>query len=355
MDKTTYTVDVPDDRFEVLEAIRKHGKPLKLMLVGDVDSGKTTLLMFLLNSLMEEGVDVAVIDSDVGQKGILPPATISLAFPSSGVSAIGELEPSAHYFIGTTSPAQYVGEMAIGVKKLADMASGQADVVMVDTTGFVTGIGAEMKRLKAELLRPDFTLVLEHSDEMKSLKRALSPYTRILTLSVSDKARLHSPEERRAIRADKWRDYFSGSGVADVDLREIVPTGTGLFHGSPLNVKEKRLLALIFDWVVLAGWYERGYTVVKADSGRFPRHFNRSVLHVVDFEKLSNLLVGFVDESGLCRGLGILKWINFSEMRAQVLTPLIEEDLAEVVEMRFGRIRVLENGEELGLLRREEL
>jgi polynucleotide 5'-hydroxyl-kinase GRC3/NOL9 len=355
MNKATYTVDVPGDRFGVLEIIAEHEKPLKLMLVGGVDSGKTTLLTFLVNSLVESGLDVAVVDSDVGQKGILPPATISLAFPSGKVSAVSELEPFAHYFIGTTSPAQYVGEMAVGVKKLADLASGQADIVVVDTTGFVTGVGIDMKRLKAELLRPDFTIVLERSGEMESLKRILSPYTRVLTLSVSDRARPHSPEERRLIRAAKWREYFSGAGTVDVDLKEVVPTGTELFHGSPLGVEAKELLESVFGWMVFAGWRGRHYIVVKADSGKLPRHFNRSALHAVDFEKLSNLLVGFIDESGLCRGLGILKWLNFHEMRAQVLTPLGDEDLSESVEMRFGRIRVLENGEELGLLRREEL
>ena len=355
MNKANYTSDVPDDRFEVLEVIVGHEKPLTLMLVGDVDSGKTTLMTFLVNSLVRRGLDVAVIDSDVGQKSILPPATISLAFPSGEISSTSELEPFAHYFIGTTSPAQYVGEMAIGVRKLVDLTLGQADVVIIDTTGFVSGIGAEMKRLKAELLRPDFTLVLEHSDELKSLKRILSPYTKILTLSVSDKARSHSQEDRRLIRTSKWGEYFSGADVVDINLMETIPTGTELFHGVPLTEDEKRLLESLFGWVVLAGWRGKHYIVVKANSGKSPHHFNRTAFHVVDFKRLSNLLVGFIDESGLCRGLGLLKWINFREMRAQVLTPLEEDDISESVEMRFGRIRVLESGEELGLLRREEL
>jgi len=54
-------------------------------------------------------------------------------------------------------------------------------------------------------------------------------------------------------------------------------------------------------------------------------------------------------------GLGILKLINFREFTAQVITPLKKEDLENVVELRFGRIRVREDGEELGLLSRETL
>ncbi len=55
-------------------------------------------------------------------------------------------------------------------------------------------------------------------------------------------------------------------------------------------------------------------------------------------------------------GAGILKWINFGEMKAQVLTPpLSPKEIDKATELRFGRIRVLETGDELGHLRRDEL
>ena len=78
-------------------------------------------------------------------------------------------------------------------------------------------------------------------------------------------------------------------------------------------------------------------------------------MKAIDLEKLGNLLVGFIDESGLCLGLGILKWVNFSSRVAQVLTPLSEGELEKAVELRFGRLRLLETGEELELIGREGL
>ena len=356
MNKAVYTRDVPQDRFDAIQLLLGESErgPLKVMVVGGTDSGKTTLLTFLINELIAQGLSVAVVDSDVGQKSILPPATISLGVPAGPVSSLSDLEGLLHYFIGTTSPGQYAGEMALGVARLAEIASRTADVTLIDTTGFVTGVGLDMKRLKVELVRPDFLILLEREGELEPLGRAVGHLTRVIRLSVSDKARRHSLEERREVRKEKWRRYFEGSSVIEVDLRRITPTGTSMFQGRELREEEKSLLSEVFDWIVFAGWKSDRYVVVKADAGdfRLPRRHN---LQAIDFEKLSNLLVGFINAEGFCEGLGILKWLRFSEMKAEILTPLSEDALENAVELRFGRIRVLESGEELGLLRRDEL
>lgn len=355
MNKATYTEDVPPDRFELMEGILHLEKPSKVMLIGPTDSGKSTLLTFLANKLIEMGLGVAVVDGDVGQKGILPPATVSLAFPEGPFASVGELEAYAHYFIGTTSPGSYIGEMAVGVKRLTDVALENADVVLIDTTGFVTGRGVEMKRLKAELVRPDMIVFLERNGELSYLRRVLSPYGERVTLSVSTRAREHSRSERREVRREKWRTYFADASLVEVDLSAIVPTGTELFRGRPLIQEEKDLLSAVFRWLVVAGWKGERYVVVKAEAEGGIKGHTHYPVHAVDFESLSNLLVGFIDGEGLCLGAGILKWINFGEMKAQVLTPLSPKEIDKATELRFGRIRVLETGDELGHLRRDEL
>ncbi|AHL23637.1 Clp1/GlmU family protein [Thermococcus nautili] len=353
MNKAIYTRDVPPDRLELLAELSSRDA-VKVMVIGGLDAGKSTLVTFLANELLSLGRSVAVVDSDVGQKGILPPATISLALPDENFSSLSELEGVAHYFIGTVSPSQFTGEMAVGVKRLVELAERSAEIVLIDTTGFVTGPGFEMKRLKAELVRPDLIVLLERNGELDSLARALSPYGEVVRLTVSENAKAVAREERREIRFEKWRTYFSNARLAEFSLSEVTLTGTSLFTGRPLDEREKTLLSRAFRWLVLAGWENEGrYTVVKADEESFPRGY-RSI-HAVDFERLSNLLVGLLDGDGLCLGLGILKWVNFSAETLQLLTPLDEVALGEVRELRFGRMRVLETGEELGLMRRDEL
>ncbi len=256
MNKARYTQDVPEDRIELLKSIARHDKPFKLMVIGGgVDSGKSTLITFLANELLSLGFKVAVVDSDVGQKGVLPPATITLAIPEVSFESMSELEGVAHYFVGTTAPAQFTGgEMAVGVKRMVELVENAVDVVLIDTTGFVTGLGAEMKRLKAELVRPDIIAVI-HSGELSGLVKALKPYGgEVVELAVSKTARRYPLEERRNLRAEKWRYYFRDSQLVEFSVSEVAITGTSLFHGIHLNADEKELLERTFGWLVVAGW-----------------------------------------------------------------------------------------------------
>jgi len=53
VNKAYYTAEVPEDRFEVLNYIKEAQKPLKIMIIGGIDSGKTTLSTFLSNDLLK--------------------------------------------------------------------------------------------------------------------------------------------------------------------------------------------------------------------------------------------------------------------------------------------------------------
>ncbi len=349
VNKADYTEDVPRDRLELVErlAAMQGGT---VMFVGDVDSGKTTAVKFVARSLRELGRSVAVVDSDIGQKSLLPPATVSLAL-MDGSSGSVEPKPLAHYFIGTTTPSQYLAEMVVGVGRLWEIGSKVADYVLIDTTGYVRGAGAELKRLKMELIKPDVVAIVGDDNGLAALAARFSD---VVILERSPRAKRHGPGERREIRRAKWREYFSPSRYVEVDVHEMRISGTSLFSGRALTKEEAELLSRLCDWVVLAGWESGGvYTVVKAGEDRKP--CSRSVLRAIDFETLSNLLVGFIDGNGLCLGLGIIKWPRLSEGKLEILTPVSEDELSKAEELRFGRIRVTEGGEELGLIRREEL
>ncbi|MDN5321043.1 MAG: polynucleotide 5-hydroxyl-kinase [Thermococcaceae archaeon] len=357
MNKAKYTQEVPEDRGEVLKIIQKEKKPLKIMILGGVDSGKTTLTVFLANELLSQGFRVAIVDSDVGQKGILPPALISLGFPDSIFTSMEEIKPIKHYFVGTIAPNQFFGEMVTGVKLLVNEAmKRRADIIIIDTTGLVHGSGVELKRMKIEIVKPDLVLALQRKDELEDILRPFEDRTRIIRLAISENAKLHTREERRQIRKEKWKRYFENSREYILDLKRLHISGTMMFQGKEISEEEKGLLESLFRWLVFHGRKIAGkYFVVKADAGSFPRNFDRNSMNAVDFENLSNLIVGLIDKKGFCLGLGILKLINFKELKAHVLTPLDENELKNAVEIRFGRIRVREDGEELGLLSRDAL
>jgi len=357
MNKAKYTQEVPEDRKEVLKVIQEAKKPLKIMIVGGVDSGKTTLTVFLANELLSQGFRVAIVDSDIGQKGILPPALISLGFPEGIFTSMEEIRPIKHYFVGTITPNQFFGEMVTGVKLLVNEAiKRKADVVMTDTTGLVHGSGVELKRMKIEIVKPDLILALQRKDELEDILKPFETKTKIIRLVISENAKPHTREERRKIRREKWKKYFENSNEYPLDLRKFYISGTLMFQGREISEEEKSILENLFRWLVFHGRkITSRYFVVKADIGTFPRNFDKNTMKAIDLENLSNLLVGFIDRDGFCLGLGLLKLINFKELKAHVLTPLTEAEVNNAVEIRFGRIRVREDGEELGLLNRDAL
>ncbi|WP_457611982.1 Clp1/GlmU family protein, partial [Methanocaldococcus sp.] len=103
INKAEYITNVPEDRKELLEKIKKENYN-RIMVIGAMDSGKTTLINYIKNNLDF----YSILDCDVGQKSILPPATISLM---KGFEV-------KHYFIGSVTPVGYFEEVIFGSSKL---------------------------------------------------------------------------------------------------------------------------------------------------------------------------------------------------------------------------------------------
>lgn len=343
MNKAKYPPDVTPDRKELLRLLEEE-RPGVVVVLGDVDTGKSTLVTLMANQV--EGV--AVVDSDIGQKGILPPATVSLAVPGGPFESLSELKPLKSYFIGSITPQEFFAETIVGVKRLVDEARRMGLTAIVDTTGYIRGTGRELKRLKLEALEPDFIVALQRGGELESIIRPFERKSTVVRLSVSENVRRYSREERKRIRAEKWRAYFREGAIHRVSIDDFVISGTGLFQGRELSKEEMEVFKTLFGWLVFHGEKGDGYTIVKAGPGRAPEG-----VKAIEVESLSNLLVGLIDGDGFCPAVGILKLVNFKERWMEILTPL--KSLDDIVEVRFGRIRVREDGEELGLLRREAL
>ncbi|CAB3289234.1 GTP-binding protein [Methanocaldococcus lauensis] len=354
MNKSLYPSEVPDDRFEVLNNLKDSQKPIKILILGGLNSGKTTLTTFLANELLNLNYRVAIIDCDIGQKSILPPATISLSFPKTNFSNLYELKPYKSYFVGSTTPIQFFGDIVVGTKLLCDYAEDKADVVIVDTTGLITGSGADLKRMKIEMIKPDIIIALQKRNELKSILKPFENKIRIFYLKVYENAKSFSREERKEIRAEKWKEYFKTSKIYNIGFNDVIISGSRIFQGEKILKDEKYLLESLFKWKILYGVKCEGrYTIVKRDLANMVRQIDKNILYYIEPERFNNLIVGLIDEEGFCIGLGILKNINFENETLEILSPINEDEIKNLKEIRFGRIKVNENGEELGLLDRD--
>jgi polynucleotide 5'-hydroxyl-kinase GRC3/NOL9 len=195
------------------------------IILGATDTGKSTLAKFLIFNLCQRRLRVALVDADIGQSFLGPPTTIGLAVFKSDPDWEVVLSPPEIFFVGSTTPEGHFPIHLKGVKKMVDKApSYGAEVIIVDTTGFILGeAGIELKRKKIDLLSPRFLIALQKSDEIEPLLQLYegNPFHKILRLPLSDQAKPKSLEERRINRTNKFQEYFKHAIIQESPIENI--------------------------------------------------------------------------------------------------------------------------------------
>ncbi len=188
------------------------------LVLGDVDSGKTTLVAALAGALAARGRSVAVVDADLGQSEVGPPATVGLGRVhrperSDERKALADAEVLALHWVGSFSPSGFAAPLREGARRLADRGRRLGcDHVLVDTCGLVQG--ERGRALKAGLIAdiaPDLVVALRRGDECAHVLEAVAGYpdTDVLTLQVADGVRRRTAAERRRHRDQALAAYFA--------------------------------------------------------------------------------------------------------------------------------------------------
>jgi len=210
-------IEIPAS-WEASAAAIIQGRWRKVLIIGAVDCGKSTYCHFLSQRLLTAGLRTAVVDADVGQKDIGPPATITLGYPEPAM-AFSDVQPVAWYFVGAVTPVGHLLPMVIGLRQLVD--SAQAAFVLLNTTGFINGVGRVLKSYKIEAVQPDVVVALEHDAELQSLLRAYRHY-RTLRLRPAAGARAKTPEQRRLARQRAFLRYFQTATEVLLPCRQLI-------------------------------------------------------------------------------------------------------------------------------------
>jgi len=216
-------IPAPKEWFDFLHVLEEE-KGVAILL-GATDTGKSTLAKFLIFNLCKRELKVVLIDADIGQSFLGPPTTIGLSVFKSDPNWEIVLSPPEIFFVGSTTPEGHFSIHLKGIKMMVDKApSYGAEVIIVDTTGFVLGeAGKELKRRKIDLLSPRFILALQKSDEIEhilELYKENSLY-KIYRLPLSEQVRPRSMEERRINRINKFQDYFRHSVTQELATEEV--------------------------------------------------------------------------------------------------------------------------------------
>jgi polynucleotide 5'-hydroxyl-kinase GRC3/NOL9 len=185
------------------------------VLLGGLDSGKSTLGRRIAAAAVEAGRTTAFLDADLGQKTVGPPTAVTLRM----LRAPEDLEPDslsrldAMYFVGATSPQGQLLPLVVGTAKmLAHAREEGAELVVVDTSGLVSGVyGQILKYHKIELIQPDIVIGLQRGEELDPVMGIVQRFfpCEVVALPVEENVRSVSVEERATGREAAMESYFS--------------------------------------------------------------------------------------------------------------------------------------------------
>jgi len=293
-------ISAPKEWFEFLDLLEEE-KGIAILL-GATDTGKSTLAKFLISHLCKRGLKVGLVDADIGQSFLGPPATIGLSVFKSHPDWEVILSPPEIFFVGSTTPEGHFPIHLKGVKRMVDRVSSYGpEVILVDTTGFVLGeAGKELKRRKIELISPRFILALQKDDELEPILEQYkeNPLYKIYRLPLSEQVRSKSLEERRANRTNKFRDYFKYSVIQELAMEGVQIEGEVLDpDGAPLPL----------DWAL----------------------------------RMNSLLIGMKDGNDDTLALGLIKNYSEEEKMLRVFTPLQEIQRVKTVQLSSLRLLLL--------------
>ncbi len=208
-----------------LTAVNKKNTATTVMLIGDTDTGKSTLAIYLANMAIRRGLVPSVIDGDVGQGDLAPPTAIGAAILSKQVidlRDVADVNKSTNLFefIGSISPAGFESLIARKLKSMLDRTRQFADICIVNTDGYVRDGGVQSKKMIAEELQPDLVICLGDdadddglSDEEEKHMVGSWQILRARSSSQTYKSRL----ERLYRRLDQFLRYVgNGSSIANL-------------------------------------------------------------------------------------------------------------------------------------------
>lgn len=178
------------------------------MLMGGVDTGKTTLGLAASRLALAEGRTVAFVDADVGNTTVGPPACVGLKVMRSLDDLDQVAEPDALHFVGTISPSRLVLQQVVATAALADKARQLADLVIIDTTAVISGVAGEtLKYHKTELCRPERIVALQRGGEMEPVVGMLRRFlgVEVSVAPAAPNVNPVSPDERASRRTEAFR------------------------------------------------------------------------------------------------------------------------------------------------------
>ena len=178
------------------------------MLIGGLDTGKTTIALEAVKIALDEGRTPVLVDADVGNSTVGPPACVGMKVFRDKSDFENAEKPDSLQFVGTVTPSRLVLQHVVATAAMVDQARNHGDLIIIDTTAVASGVAGEtLKYHKTELCRPDKIVALQRGEEMEPVVGMLRRFlgAEVVTAPTDPKLTPMSPEDRSRRRLEGFK------------------------------------------------------------------------------------------------------------------------------------------------------
>lgn len=300
-------LDIPPRWRSAADSLLERLRP-RILVLGATDTGKSAFCRYLAQRLQQQGRSPALLDADIGQKDVGPPATGTLA---RAVEGGPPFVPSDLHFVGAVDPRGHFLPLTVGLAVLASRARDQP--LIINTPGILRGPGRPLLQSALELLSPDAVVALERRGEAGAILGG-GPAFETLRLRPSRAAHRKGPGVRRERRQQAFQAHFATAEQREYPLGDLRIQRSLLFTGRPISADEARY----------AEDTAEGRLLVTDE----PPEGKGAKTLPPGFEE--GLLCGVTDDRGECVGLARLERIDFRRGTVSLTTPTGPEETAGI-------------------------
>ncbi len=347
---------IPPSWRTVADTALARPKPCLVLVVGGVDSGKTSFSTYLLNAALNAQVKPAIVDADLGQSDVGPPTSIGFSVISKPVADLFAVTPSAISFIGRTSAHGISHRVTAGLTAMLTRVPEDAvDLTVVNTDGWVEGEDAHVyKEALIHQVNPDLVVGLPWANELDGLlHRVADDGFSVLRAVPPTAVKRRTREERREMREQSYKKHLGTPTLRSLQLNWIALEYTPLGQGGPVDYQRvKAIESALHRSIVYCEESARSlYIVVRATDGvdattieLAESLFHKDVYLVREGEE-EGLLVGLLNTARDFLGLGLIAKLDYTTRALKLQTACRE--IVNIVQ--FGEVYLNEVGEEQGV------
>lgn len=329
-------------------------KPVIVLVMGEVDSGKTSFCTYLTNKALKEKRRVAIIDADLGQSDIGPPSTIGFSRLTLPILDPFLLKAENAYFIGTTTPSGALNKVIDKLARMKDEGLEKAvNFLVINTDGWVVGEEAVQYKLRlAKRIAPNVVVGIQRQNELAPILTALKGI-KVISIESPSAIKKRDREKRKSLRELSYRKYLKGAKVQSFPLNwvkvEGIPFGTGV---TPSERKLERIRAKLGVnplycvetsnlIVIVTG---SGQRIDEEQIPNLEEELDKKVKLIREGDE-QGLLVGLHDEEEKFLGIGVLNRIDYERRILLVYTPVT----TNITSIHVGQVKLEKQGKEIGV------